>query len=251
MKSIYGEMIATAFLLFTLYSSTAFCQDETDDMVEEDVYIDTTRIMMDSLYYSAGISIDVGFEKGKPSFTDPGNYVQRIADIMNVNPALELIIECGGRLADKRAELVKDAVVARGISVERLNAKGDDQSANDLVVLKIKSLPGLEKESGALSNECFGIELYPGAVLDEQQTNFARNIMGGDMFCYTSRADLKKVVAFYEKLEGLTSLGGDEHSAVFIKNEDGQMARIAISNSWFDPKTGEQRFDTLIQLIRE
>ena len=70
------------------------------------------------------------------------------------------------------------------------------------------------------------------------------------MFCYTTQDDFKKVKAFYDGLGGLESLGGDETSALYMRNITGSSIRISIANPWFDSRTGETHSSTMIQILK-
>lgn len=45
-------------------------------------------------------------------------------------------------------------------------------------------------------------------------------------------------------------MGADQARAVFRKEEAGNAVTVGISNPWTDGKTGQQRFDTLIQILK-
>ena len=253
-------------LLLGLLSTIAISEEPMETGGEGSMEQDTSGMrMLRLLYYEGHATLDINFDAGEATLPpDSRQAIDEIVQIMNVNPALQLIVECytdnsegslsNQKLAENRAEAVKAAIVEQGIEDRRLTTIGhgpDELKAGGRIELVVKSGVPAEAGSGVQASEHFGVKVYPGAQFDEQQTNLVRNIFGFNAYCYISNDALKNVVAFYGKLEGFMSLGGDETSAIFIKDQDGQMVRIAIANPWLDSRTGEQRFETMIQFLKE
>ena len=69
--------------------------------------------------------------------------------------------------------------------------------------------------------EHFGIQVYGGARLDTEETTFMREKGGGDGYCYRTGDSVNKVIAFYQKHPGVTSMGSDETGGMFLKEENG------------------------------
>jgi len=250
-------LLGAVVLLHGLVSAAALAEEPSVAGAEYSSELETpTMVMLRSLYYEGGVTLDINFDNDKAALPpNSKSVVDVIVQIMNVNPALELIIECytdntgnqesSRKLSENRAKAVKAAIVAQGIDANRLSAIGHSQTKNSRVELVVKSIfpPAVQ------ADEHFGIKVYPGAKLNDEQTKFARNISGLDAFIYVTQDDFKKVSAFYEKLEGFMNLGADETAAVFMKDVDGRMITISISSHWLDSRTGEEQSTTSIQLL--
>jgi outer membrane protein OmpA-like peptidoglycan-associated protein len=275
MKLSKMHILGLFLLLFGLISVKSMAQ-EPDEMYSEDSTYQENRAMQiaDALQYDGGVVSNIIFNNDKATINqDSSTDIYDIVQILNTDPAMELTVACytdkagspeaNKALSQKRAEAVVSAIVDQGIDAGRLTAEGRGnvkmealENAEDAAFLKnrvefiVKSPLSDESSEIANADEPFGIKVYPGAQLDKEQTNFARNIMGGDMFCYVTQDDLKKVCTFYEGLGGLESLGSDETSALYMKNMAGSSIRITIGNPWFDSRTGETHSTTMIQILK-
>ena len=99
--------------------------------------------------------------------------------------------------------------------------------------------------------EHFGVQIYGGARLDTEETNFLKN-MGADSYCYRTEDSAKKVAAFYQKHPGLTSLGGvNETGGMFVKEAKGHTVYIKVESPWQPSKGGELMKDTIIVITKE
>jgi len=98
--------------------------------------------------------------------------------------------------------------------------------------------------------DLFGIQVYEGARLDTEETNFLKKV-GSDGYCYRTGDDVKKVTAFYQKHPGLTSLGIDGTGGMFVKEENGHTVYIRIASPWQPAKGGEMKKDTIVVITRE
>ncbi len=257
MRFIKLQLLGALVLLLGLISAAAVAEEPLTEGAEYSSELETPSMtMLMSLNYEGGVTLDINFDNGKATFPpDSKPVVDEIVQIMNLNPGLELIIECytdnignqesSQELSENRAEAVKAAIVVSGIDANRLSVIGHGHAKNSRVELVVKSIfpPAVQ------ADEHFGIKVYPGAKLNDEQTKYARNIGGLDAYIYVTEDDFKKVSSFYEKLEGFMNLGADETAAVFMKDENGRMLRISITNHWLDSRTGEERFTTLIQLL--
>jgi len=102
------------------------------------------------------------------------------------------------------------------------------------------------------AQECHGIQVYPGAVLDTTVTNFLKRNAGTDGNCYLTSDSLDKVVAFYLKQPGLNYVASDKMSAFFLKDAgDGFTIYVKIMNPWISPTTGEEIRTTEIMILKE
>ena len=89
--------------------------------------------------------------------------------------------------------------------------------------------------------EHFGIQVYGGARLDAEETNFLKNV-GAHSYCYRTEDSAKKVAAFYQKHPGLTSLGGvNETGGMFVKEAKGHTVYIKVESPWQPSKGFWQR----------
>jgi hypothetical protein len=103
----------------------------------------------------------------------------------------------------------------------------------------------------AVAAEHFGVAVYPGARLDEEETTFLRKSAGADGFFYRTGDSVDKVTAFYQKQRGLTSLGHNKNSGRFTKEADGRTVYVNIDNPWQPSNGGDLSRDTRIVIIRE
>ncbi len=98
--------------------------------------------------------------------------------------------------------------------------------------------------------EQFGIQVYGGARLDTQETNFLKKA-GANSQCYRTEDSVKKVIAFYQKQPGLTSMGIDETGGMFLKEGNGYTVYLKIQSPWQPAKGGEMKKDTIIVISKE
>ena len=103
----------------------------------------------------------------------------------------------------------------------------------------------------ALAAEHFGVTVYAGSRLDKAETTFLRESAGADGYFYRTGDSVEKVIAFYQKQRGLTSLGHDKNGGRFVKEEGGQTVYVNIDSPWQPAKGGEVSQDTRIVIIRE
>jgi OOP family OmpA-OmpF porin len=241
----------------------------------------TAGAMLDALNKEGRVALHINFDTGKATIRpDSKPIIDQIVQMMKANAGLELSVEghtdnvgdakSNQTLSENRAKAVVAAIVAAGIDAKRLSAAGygqtkpiadnsteDGRAQNRRVELVKKGgapsgapsgtpAPGLGK-----GEERFGIKVYPGAQLDKEQTNYARETGGFDLYCYRTTDGLAKVMAFYKGLPGLKLLFSVENSAIFSKPVDGGTVKVTVSNPWTDPMTGKERSDTLIQLLNE
>jgi hypothetical protein len=102
------------------------------------------------------------------------------------------------------------------------------------------------------AQECHGIQVYPGAVVDTTVTNFLKKNAGTDGNCYLTNDSLDKVTTFYQKQPGLTYVASDKSNALFVKEAgDGYTVYVKIVNPWLSPKTGEAIRSTEILILKE
>ena len=99
--------------------------------------------------------------------------------------------------------------------------------------------------------EHFGIQVYAGARLDQEETAFVRKNISPDGYFYRTKDSVEKVIAFYENQPGLTSLGHDKNGGRFIKEKGGQTVYIIIDSPWQPTKGGEVSQDTKIVIVKE
>ena len=99
--------------------------------------------------------------------------------------------------------------------------------------------------------EHFGIQVYGGARLDAEETNFLKNV-GANSYCYRTEDNANKVAAFYQKHPGLISLGGvNETGGMFVKEGKGYTVYIKVESPWQPSKGGELKKDTIIVITKE
>ena len=101
------------------------------------------------------------------------------------------------------------------------------------------------------ATEHFGVQVYGGARLDTEETNFLKNV-GANSYCYRTGDSAKKVAAFYQNHRGVTSLGGvNETGGMFVKEAKGHTVYIKVESPWQPSKGGEQKKDTIIVITKE
>ena len=99
--------------------------------------------------------------------------------------------------------------------------------------------------------EHFGIQVYGGARQDTEETNLLRKTAGADGYFYRTGDSVNKVIAFYQKHPGVTSMGSDETGGMFLKEENGHTVYIKVASPWQPAKGGEMKKDTIISIIKE
>jgi len=225
--------------------------------------------LLDKLYFNGRVTLDVSFQNGSATLQpESQKFVEELVQVMNVDPALNLIIESyagvgekSESLASERAKALKDAIVAKGIDSSRLRIKpvgleisaksGNTQSGINLVVVSALDSSGV---SLATISNPFGIDIFPGAALYEELTRFSRNILGIDGYCFVSSAELNKVKTFYDnitaRLAGFMPLYGDETVVSYMRSADDVILIISISSPWLDSYTGKTRNDTQIMITK-
>ncbi len=111
--------------------------------------------------------------------------------------------------------------------------------------------PDDKKPQAGAQAVCHGVQVYPGARQDAEQTKFLRELAGADGCCFRTQDSLKKVAAFYQAQSGLTSMGVDETMGMFVKEGDGRTVYVKIASPWQPAKGGELQKDTSIVITRE
>ena len=96
----------------------------------------------------------------------------------------------------------------------------------------------------------FGIQVYGGARLDTEETNFLKKA-GADSYCYRTSDKVKKVASFYQKHPGLISLGIHATGGMFVKEGDGQTVYVKVASPWQPAKGGDLMNDTIIVITKE
>ncbi len=99
--------------------------------------------------------------------------------------------------------------------------------------------------------EHFSVPVYQGARLDAGETDFMRKNTGADGHFYRTGDKVEKVLAFYQKQAGLTSLGTDRNGGRFMKEEDGRTVYVIVESPWQPSKGGNVSTDTKIYIVRE
>jgi hypothetical protein len=65
------------------------------------------------------------------------------------------------------------------------------------------------------------------------------------MYCYRTGDSVTKVTVFYKSQPGLTFIGGDEISALFVKEDGDHTVNIMVGSPWTAAKTGKANVDTV------
>jgi hypothetical protein len=112
-----------------------------------------------------------------------------------------------------------------------------------IVILAAMLIAGLSTGS---AEEKFGINVYEGASYDAISSEFLREAMFIDAFCYRTNDSVSKVAEFYRKQPGNKFTGGSAENARFkIGNID-----ITIQNPWMEVTTGKMMKNTLISIVK-
>jgi hypothetical protein len=99
--------------------------------------------------------------------------------------------------------------------------------------------------------EHFGVPVYGGARLDNEETSFLQKNAAPDGYVYRSADKAEKVAAFYSKQPGVLSLGSDEHGGRFIKEGGGFTVYVTVESPWQPARGGEVNQDTRIVIVKE
>ena len=105
--------------------------------------------------------------------------------------------------------------------------------------------------AAVLGAEHFGVPVYPGAKQDAEETAFLRKIGVEQGFFYRTAERPDKVVAFYLKQPGLTSLGHDAQGGRFVMQAGDRTVYITVESPWQPSRGGDVRRDTKILLVKE
>jgi outer membrane protein OmpA-like peptidoglycan-associated protein len=234
----------------------------------------TASAMLDALNKDGRIALYINFDTGKATIRpDSKPIIDQIVQMMKTNGALELGVEghtdnvgdakSNQTLSENRAKAVVAAIVAQGIEAKRLSPAGHGQNKpiadnsseegrakNRRVELVKKGGAPSEAPSPVKAEERFGVKVYPGAKLDDEQTTNGK-AAGFDIYCYRTNASREKVIAFYKGQSGIELLFSAEDSAIFSKKDAEGSVKVTVSSPWTDPMTGKTRSDTLIQLLKE
>lgn len=243
----------------------------------------TAGAMFEALNKDGHVALYINFDFGKATIRpDSKPVIDQIAEMMKANPGLEISVEghtdnvgkaaSNQKLSEDRANAVVKEIVARGIDSKRMTAVGRGQDVpiadnnteegrainRRVELVKKGSAPSGKSDSGksdsdksdaGAAKEHLGIKVYPGAKFNKEQSDYTKQTLGYENYCYTTSDDVKKVMAFYDKQGNLMLLGSDEASAWYGVNEEGSTIKIAIANPWTDPKGGGLHNETLIQII--
>jgi OOP family OmpA-OmpF porin len=232
----------------------------------------TAGAMLEALNKDGRVALYINFDTGKATIRpDSKPIIDQIVQMMKASGTLELSVEghtdnvgdakSNQTLSENRAKAVVAAIVALGIDAKRLSTAGHGQdkpiadnsseegrAKNRRVELVKKGGAPPEAPSPAKAEERFGVKVYPGAQLDEEQTKYARESVGFDVYCYRTKDNREKVVAFYKGQSGLELLFSAEDSAIF---SNGGSVKVTVTSPWTDPMTGKIRADTFIQILNE
>jgi hypothetical protein len=96
------------------------------------------------------------------------------------------------------------------------------------------------------AQDAFGIKVYKGAKLDDETTQFLKNSLHVEAFCYRTNDGVGKVVEFYKGQAGLTLVDESKEGGMFRAGD----IDITIQNPWMDMKTGKMNKDTLISIVK-
>lgn len=229
---------------------------KTGDSLGQEI---TVERILNSLYFEGRIFLPVNFGDSKGNIQEDSQpIIDNIVSAMNLNPGFGVTvvgydISAGETAAENRAQVVMAAIIAQGIDPGRLTATGQSKSkstaSSGSIELVIKPVFLQDSIPPAPSTEHFGVQVYPGAEFNNEQTRFVRNIYGIDEFAYTTTDDFNKVVGFYKKLEGFMPFGESDTSAGLMKITDSSMVKVNIASPWTDMKTKEVQSNTLIEIM--
>jgi len=100
--------------------------------------------------------------------------------------------------------------------------------------------------AGQEIKDVFGVQVYPGAKLDEATTKFLTESMGVNGKAFRTADPVAKVAEFY-KTQGLNEIMVTEEGAMFKKGDD---VDITLQNPWQNTQTGKMEKDTLISIVK-
>jgi hypothetical protein len=98
------------------------------------------------------------------------------------------------------------------------------------------------------AEEIFGIQVYPGAKLDSESTQFLKDSLNMNGAAYRTTDSVAKVSAFYKGQKVLAVVSEKKEGAMFMKGS--YELTITIQNPWRNMKTGQQMTDTLISIAK-
>ena len=96
--------------------------------------------------------------------------------------------------------------------------------------------------------EIFGVQVYPGAKLDEPTTKFLKENLKMEGAAYRTADSVEKVAAFYKTQSMLKAVSVEKEGALFMKGS--YELTVTIQNPWMDMKTGAKMTDTLISISK-
>ena len=96
--------------------------------------------------------------------------------------------------------------------------------------------------------EIFGIQVYPGAKLDSETTQFLKDSLHLNAAAYRTTDSVAKVTTFYKGQKGLAVVSEKKEGAMFMKGS--YELTVTIQNPWRNMKTGQQMTDTLISIAK-
>ncbi len=98
------------------------------------------------------------------------------------------------------------------------------------------------------AEEVFGVQVYPGAKLDEQTTKFIKESLEQDGAAYRTADSVEKVAAFYKTQSIVKAVLVEKESAMFMKGS--YELTVTIQNPWMNTKTGQKMTDTLVSIVK-
>lgn len=97
------------------------------------------------------------------------------------------------------------------------------------------------------AEEIFGVQIYPGAKLDEETTKFLKDGLKVNGAAYRTSDSVAKVAAFYKTQKILSTVSEEKEGAMFMKGS--YEVTVTIQNPWQNMKTGQKMTDTLISIV--
>jgi hypothetical protein len=96
--------------------------------------------------------------------------------------------------------------------------------------------------------EIFGIQVYPGAKLDSETTQFLKDSLKLNGAAYRTTDSVEKVTAFYKGQKVLALVLEKKGKAGFMKGS--YELTVTIQNPWRNMRTGQVMTDTLISIAK-